>query len=170
MLPVVCARQNPIRNCTRLHLRWGPAMRISIAVADENRRSQWQDVSFADAMIHVRRTWTCGQVGLPKSNASKGPVPLHPLLAEFMLLCKQKTPYSQSWDWVFSSSRLEGKQPRMANMLVEDHLRPDCSEGWHSFVTQELARTARRRQPTTIRFSQSSPQSRVLSDPHQNRS
>jgi len=27
---------------------------------------QWQDVDFAEAMIHVRRTWTCGQVGLPK--------------------------------------------------------------------------------------------------------
>lgn len=41
---------------------------------------QWQDVSFADAMIHVRRTWTCGQVGLPKTKTSKGPVPLHPLV------------------------------------------------------------------------------------------
>ena len=30
--------------------------------------------------------------GLPKSKASKGPVPLHPLLAEFMLLWKEKTP------------------------------------------------------------------------------
>lgn len=28
---------------------------------------QWQDVSFANAMIQVRRTWTCGQVGIPKS-------------------------------------------------------------------------------------------------------
>jgi integrase len=27
-------------------------------------------------------------------------------------------------DWVFASERLEGKQPRVANMLVEDHLRP----------------------------------------------
>src|SRR5450755_3084334 len=52
---------------------------------------QWQDVNFAEAMIHVRRTWTCGQVGLPKTNASKGPVPLHPLLAEFMLRWKEKT-------------------------------------------------------------------------------
>ncbi len=43
---------------------------------------QWQDVRFAEAVIQVRRTWTCGQVGLPKSKASKGPVPLHPLLAE----------------------------------------------------------------------------------------
>ena len=33
---------------------------------------QWQDVSFADAMINVRRTWTCGQVGLPKTKAFKG--------------------------------------------------------------------------------------------------
>jgi integrase len=27
-------------------------------------------------------------------------------------------------DWVFPSTRLNGKQPRVANMLVEDHLRP----------------------------------------------
>jgi len=85
---------------------------------------QWQDVSFADAMIHVRRTWTCGQVGLPKTKASRGPVPLHPLLGEFMLRWKQKTLYSQPDDWVFPSFRLKGRQPRVANMLVEDYLRP----------------------------------------------
>ena len=109
--------QEPERTLTLLAA--GTGLRISECLG-----LQWQDVSFADAMIHVRRTWTCGQIGRPKSKASKGPVPLHPLLAEFMLLWKQKTPYSQSWDWVFPSSRLEGKQPRVANMLVEDHLRP----------------------------------------------
>jgi integrase len=51
---------------------------------------RWQDANFADATIHVRRTWTCGQVGLPKTKASKGPVPLHPLLAEFLLSWKRK--------------------------------------------------------------------------------
>ncbi len=89
---------------------------------------QWQDANFADAMIHVRRTWTCGQVGLPKTKASKGPVPLHPLLAEFLLSWKQKTPYSQPGDWVFASFRLNGKQPRVANMLVEDYLRPAAAK------------------------------------------
>ena len=103
----------------RTLLASGTGLRISECLG-----LQWQDVSFADATIHVRRTRTCGQVGLPKSKASKGPVPLHPLLAEFMLRWKQKTPYSKSCDWVFRSSRLEGKQPRFANMLVEDHLRP----------------------------------------------
>src|SRR5437763_15403125 len=41
-----------------------------------------------------------------------------------MLLWKQKTTYSQHNDLVFPSTRLNGKQPRVANMLVEDHLRP----------------------------------------------
>ena len=85
---------------------------------------QWQDVGFAEGMIHVRRTWTCGRVGLPKSKASRAPVPLHPLLAEFMFPWKQETAYAEPSDWVFPSLRLKGKQPRVANMLVEDYLRP----------------------------------------------
>jgi integrase len=109
--------EEPERTLTLLAA--GTGLRISECLG-----LQWQDVSFADAMIHVRRTWTCGQVGRPKSKASKGPVPLHPLLAEFMLLWKQKTSYSQLGHWVFPSNRLNGKQPRVANMLVEDHLRP----------------------------------------------
>ena len=105
-----------------VRLRFSPRARVS---AYQNAWAcNGNDVSFADAMIHVRRTWTCGQVGLPKSKASKRPVPLHPLLADFMRLWKQKTPYSQPGDWVFPSFRLEGKQSRVANMLVEDHLRP----------------------------------------------
>ena len=109
--------RDPERTLTLLAA--GTGLRISECLG-----LQWQDVSFADAMIHVRRTWTCGQVGLPKSKASKGPVPLHPLLAEFMLRWKQKTPYSRLADWVFPSDRLKGEQPRVANMLVEDYLRP----------------------------------------------
>jgi integrase len=109
--------QEPERTLTLLAS--GTGLRISECLG-----LQWQDVSFTDAMIHVRRTWTCGQVGLPKSKASKGPVPLHPLLADFMRVWLKQTPYSLPGDWVFPSFRLEGKQPRVANMLVEDHLRP----------------------------------------------
>jgi integrase len=39
---------------------------------------QWQNVSFDESLIYVRRTWTCGKVGVPKSKASHAPVPLHP--------------------------------------------------------------------------------------------
>jgi len=85
---------------------------------------QWQDVSFVESCIRIRRTWTCGQIGQPKSKASQAPAPLHPLLAEFMQSWKRATPYSQPSDWVFPSFKLRGKQPRVANMLVEDYLRP----------------------------------------------
>jgi integrase len=114
---IVCNLREPERILTLLAV--GTGLRISECLG-----LQWQDVNFADAMIHVRRTWTCGQAGLPKSKASKGPVPLHPLLADFMLLWKQRTTYSQPGDWVFPSTHLKGTQPRVANMLVEDHLRP----------------------------------------------
>jgi integrase len=85
---------------------------------------QWRDVSFEHAQIHVRRTWTCGVIGVPKSTASQAPVPLHPLLAESMQAWKNSTAYSQPMDWVFPSMRCKGARPRTANMLVQDHLRP----------------------------------------------
>lgn len=85
---------------------------------------QWQDVSFEKSQIHVRRTWTWGKVGLPKSKASQAPVPLHPLLAKFVRLWMQETIYAKPTDWVFPSLKLKGKQPRVANMLVCDYLRP----------------------------------------------
>ena len=85
---------------------------------------QWHDVNFEQSQIHVRRTWTCGQVGVPKSKASHAPVPLHPLLAEFIQAWKNTTSFSQPGDWVFASFKCKGKQPRVANMLVESHLRP----------------------------------------------
>jgi integrase len=72
-----------------LHLR-EPERTLTLLAAGTGLRIseclglQWQDVSFAEAVIQVRRTWTCGQVGWPKSKASKGPVRLHPLLAKFV--------------------------------------------------------------------------------------
>lgn len=89
---------------------------------------QWQDVSFVESCIRVRRTWTCGEIGQAKSKASQASVPLHSLLAEFMQSWKRETPYSQASDWVFPSFKLKGKQPRVANMLVEDYLRPAAVE------------------------------------------
>lgn len=47
-----------------------------------------------------------------------------PLLAGFIRQWQEQTPYGKPTDWVFASARLKGKQPRVANMLVEDYLRP----------------------------------------------
>src|SRR5262245_6417265 len=43
--------------------------------------------------------------------------------------------------WVFPSVRLDGKQPRVANMLVEDYLRPAAVKaGVPELVTEEKVR------------------------------
>jgi len=89
---------------------------------------QWQDVSFAESRIYVRRTWTCGEIGKPKSKASKAPVPLHGMLAEFFRNWKEQTVYGGPEDWVFASTRMKGKQPRAANSLVSDYLRPAAAK------------------------------------------
>jgi len=85
---------------------------------------RWGDIDFNAQVIQVRRTWTGGREGLPKSKASQAAVPLHPVLASHMSSWQKATPYSGENDWVFPSFKLKGKKPRVANMLVEDHLRP----------------------------------------------
>ena len=54
----------------------------------------------------------------------EGPVPMHPLLAEFLRAWKEQTMYSRPTEWVFASTKCKGQQPRVTNMLVEDYLRP----------------------------------------------
>jgi integrase len=85
---------------------------------------QWADVDFANQLIHVRRTWTAGKVGLPKSKASKAAVPLHPQLALHLEGWHRETAYGGPQNWVFPSEKLKGTQPRVANMLVSSYLRP----------------------------------------------
>ena len=57
---IVCNLREPERTLTLLAA--GTGLRISECLG-----LQWHDVNFADGTIHVRRTWTCGQVGLPKN-------------------------------------------------------------------------------------------------------
>jgi hypothetical protein len=36
---------------------------------------------------------------------------------------KNETPYGQPTDWLFAGSRLKGKQPRSASIMVGDYIR-----------------------------------------------
>ena len=85
---------------------------------------QWQDVDFENEKINLRRTWVGRRVGAPKSKASKCPVPMHRLLADFMRTWKIESPYNRDGNWVFPSTKLKGKKPRVGNMLVQDYIRP----------------------------------------------
>jgi integrase len=85
---------------------------------------KWGDLDFSRGCIHIRRAWTGGRVGATKTKASRSTVPMHDLLAEHLQMWRRETPYGAANDWIFASFKLKGKQPRVANMIVEDYLRP----------------------------------------------
>src|SRR2546422_279965 len=84
----------------------------------------WMDLDFEESVMYVRRAYVWGRFKEPKSKASKAPVPMHPLLAGFMLAWRDKTPYSKDTDFVFPSVRLKGKRPLSASIMVQKYLRP----------------------------------------------
>jgi integrase len=99
------------------------ALRISELVA-----LMWMDLDFEDLLIHVRRAYLWGRFKQPKSKASKAPVPMHPLLAGFLLAWRERTPYVKDNDFVFPSVKLKGKKPLSASIMVKKYLRPAAVE------------------------------------------
>jgi integrase len=85
---------------------------------------KWVDLDFDDLVMHVRRAYVWGRFKEPKSKSSKAPVPIHPLLAGFLLAWREKTMYAEDEDFVFPSTRLKGTKPLSASILVKKYLRP----------------------------------------------
>jgi integrase len=84
----------------------------------------WLDLDFVDQVINVRRAYVWGKFKPPKSKASKAPVPMHPLLAGFLMAWRERTTYAKSEDYVFPSFRLKGRKPLSASIMVQKYLRP----------------------------------------------
>jgi len=97
-------------------------------------------VSFAEAVIQVRRTWTCGKVGWPKKQSLERPGAAASFASRIHVRWKRQTPYSQPGDWVFPSFKLKGQQPRVTKHVVEDYLAASGSEGGHSFIVPKRRR------------------------------
>jgi integrase len=84
----------------------------------------WRDLDFDGSIIYVRRAYVWGRFKEPKSKASKAPVPMHPLLAGFLLAWRERTKYAKESDYVFPSVKLRGKKPLSASIMVQKYLRP----------------------------------------------
>ena len=84
----------------------------------------WLDLDFEDQVINVRRAYVWGKFKPPKSKASKAPVPMHPLLAGFLMAWRERTTYGKDKDYVFPSFRLKGRKPLSASIMVQKYLRP----------------------------------------------
>ena len=78
--------------------------------------------------------------GDTKTEASRKPVPLHPLVVEALKQWKLTTLYRSDDDYLFPSIAKNGTQPIQPDMILKRHIRPALERigvtkriGWHSF-------------------------------------
>jgi integrase len=85
---------------------------------------RWSDLNFESGTIRIERGFVDGQIGKPKSVASRGNVEMHRALAAVVQAWRKATMYAGADDFVFASERMNGKQPRLGSMLSVDYVRP----------------------------------------------
>ena len=85
--------------------------------ASEILALRWHDILWSEARIRVSKRWA-GSDGAPKTDASDGYVPLHPLLAEHLHEWRQHTPYPAGY-----GLRLSVTEDERAHSHVRVHLR-----------------------------------------------
>jgi integrase len=66
----------------------------------------------------------CGEVQGTEVQGVESAVPMHPLLAGFLLAWRERTKYAKDSDFVFPSVKLKGKKPLSASIMVQKYLRP----------------------------------------------
>jgi integrase len=101
---------------------------------------RWQDVDFETKVVNVTRSIWHNVVGDTKTEASRKPVPLHPVVVEELKLWKAESIYQANSDFLFPSIRKNGSQPLQPDMILKRHIRPALEQmgvskriGWHSF-------------------------------------
>lgn len=85
---------------------------------------RWSDIDGERGRIYVRRKFVDGEIGEPKSAASRAPVEMHRVLATFLSEWRKVTVHAKDDDYIFASERMDGKQPRLGSMLSTDYVRP----------------------------------------------
>src|ERR1700731_2577544 len=72
---------------------------------------KWGDIDFDDLQIIVRRSIYLNVVGNCKTEASRKPIPMDPILATELRTWKRDSFYPEHNDWVFASPRTQGRYP-----------------------------------------------------------
>jgi len=101
---------------------------------------KWEDIDFDELQISVRRSIYLNFVGNCKTEASRKPVPIDPVLAAELWAWRQDSAYGQPQDWVFASPHRQGRHPYWPDILLSRVVRPAAARagirkhiGWHTF-------------------------------------
>jgi integrase len=101
---------------------------------------KWGDVDFDGLQINVRHSIYQNVVGNCKTEASRKPVPMDPVLASQLRNWKHASRYGRPDDWVFASPRTRGRHPYWPDTILSKVIRPAAARaeigkhiGWHTF-------------------------------------
>jgi integrase len=90
--------------------------------------------------MNVTRSIVCGVVGPSKTESSKKPVLIHPLIVEALVKWRENHRYRKLEDWVFASGCRRGRTPYWGQAILREYIRPKAQElgiekrfGWHTF-------------------------------------
>jgi integrase len=101
----------------------------------------WSDVNVQTMEVSVTKSCVRNQFGDTKTESSRRPVPLHPLILESLLDWKRQSLYQGDGDFLFPSIRLNGTKPPSPDSLLKKSIRPALKRagiegkiiGWHNF-------------------------------------
>jgi integrase len=101
---------------------------------------RWQDIDFDLQQANVTRSIWRNVIGNTKTEASKKPVPLHPMVLEALKEWRQTSLYRSEGDFLFPSIAKNGTQAISPDMILKRHIRPALKRigvtkkiGYHSF-------------------------------------
>jgi integrase len=99
------------------------------------------DINLRAMEVSITRSCVRNRFGDTKTECSRRPVPLHPLILEALLEWKRQSLYQGDGDFLFPSIRLNGKKPLSPDSLLKKSIRPALERakvkgkiiGWHNF-------------------------------------
>ena len=105
---------------------------------------RWSHVRWDRNQISIEQAFRRGEIQRrTKTRASNAPVPMCKALAEHLKNWRKQTAYGKDEDFVFASTRLEGRQPLWGQTLNSDFVKPAAVAlgfvpenerfGWHRF-------------------------------------
>jgi integrase len=107
--------------------------------ASEMLGLRWSDILWERSEMKIKQTFVHGNIQRgAKTKLSKSSVTMHPVLAQLLKDWRAETPYAADDDYVFASSKLGGRKPRLGSMVVEDYLQPAAIHTFRHSLTSWL--------------------------------
>ena len=101
----------------------------------------WSDLNTQTMEVNILRSCVRNRIGKTKTEASRRPVPLHPIVLSALLQWRAQSPYADNLDFLFPSVQLKGSRPVSPDSIMQKSIRPALARigvvgkqiGWHSF-------------------------------------